>query len=69
MTYTAHRDTQQTLAILDTLDIDADKLNAEDLARKFGWEEDYHRGKTIYHVGAQRPVSISEGKLPLNVKY
>lgn len=42
MTYTAHRDTQQTLAILDTLDMD--KLSDEELARKFGWEEDYHRG-------------------------
>ncbi|XP_074593807.1 potassium voltage-gated channel protein Shaw-like [Brevipalpus obovatus] len=45
MTYTAHRDTQQTLAILDTLDIDADKLSPEELAQKFGWEEDFHKGK------------------------
>jgi len=44
MTYTAHRDTQQTLAILDTLDIDADKLSPEELAQKFGWEEDFHKG-------------------------
>ncbi|XP_015790977.1 potassium voltage-gated channel protein Shaw isoform X1 [Tetranychus urticae] len=44
MTYTAHRDTQQTLAILDNLDLDADKLSEEELARKFGWEEDYHKG-------------------------
>lgn len=41
MTYTAHRDTQQTLAILDTLDMD--KLSEEELARKFGWEEDYNK--------------------------
>ena len=41
MTYTAHRDTQQTLAILDTLDLD--KLTEEEIAQKFGWEEDYHR--------------------------
>lgn len=44
MTYTAHRDTQQTLAILDNLDLDADKLSEEELARKFGWEDDYHKG-------------------------
>lgn len=43
MTYTAHRDTQQTLAILDTLDMD--KLTDEELARKFGWEEDYNKGQ------------------------
>ena len=43
MTYTAHRDTQQTLAILDTLDMD--KLSDEELARKFGWEEDYHKNR------------------------
>ena len=42
MTYTAHRDTQQTLAILDTLD--TDKLTDEELARKFGWEDDYNKG-------------------------
>lgn len=45
MTYTAHRDTQQTLAILDTLDIDADRLGPEELARKFGWEDDYYKGE------------------------
>jgi len=44
MTYTAHRDTQQTLAILDTLDTEADKLSGEELARKFGWEENYQNG-------------------------
>ena len=46
MTYTAHRDTQQTLAILDTLDMD--KLSEEELARKFGWEEDYHKDRLTY---------------------
>jgi potassium voltage-gated channel Shaw-related subfamily C protein 1 len=42
MTYTAHRDTQQTLAILDTLDMDADRLSSEELARRFGYEEQYN---------------------------
>ena len=45
MTYTCHRDTQQTLAILDTLDIDSDKLTGEELARKFGHEEEYLSGR------------------------
>ena len=45
MTYTCHRDTQQTLAILDTLDIDSDKLTDEELARKFGHEEAYNSGR------------------------
>ncbi|XP_054169007.1 potassium voltage-gated channel protein Shaw-like [Oppia nitens] len=45
MTYTCHRDTQQTLAILETLDIDSDKLTGEELARKFGHEEDYLSGR------------------------
>ena len=42
MTYTAHRDTQQTLAILDTLDMDADRLSGEEIARRFGFEEQFH---------------------------
>lgn len=41
MTYTAHRDTQQTLAILDTLDME--NLTEEEIAKKFGWEDDYHK--------------------------
>lgn len=48
MTYTAHRDTQQTLAILDTLDIDADRMGPEELARKFGWEDDYYKGEMSF---------------------
>lgn len=45
MTYTCHRDTQQTLAILDTLDMDAANLNDEELAKKFGFEEQYRLSK------------------------
>lgn len=45
MTYTCHRDTQQTLAILDTLDLDTDKLTPEEIARKFGHEEEYLNGR------------------------
>lgn len=41
MTYTQHRDTQETLAVLDRLDLDTDKPSDEEIARKFGFEEDY----------------------------
>ncbi|XP_068913762.1 potassium voltage-gated channel protein Shaw isoform X3 [Tenebrio molitor] len=44
MTYTQHRDTQETLAVLDRLDLDTDKPSDEEIARKFGFEEDYFKG-------------------------
>ncbi|XP_045127356.1 potassium voltage-gated channel protein Shaw-like isoform X4 [Portunus trituberculatus] len=45
MTYTIHRDTQATLAILDKLDVDTDQPSEEEIARKFGYEEDYLSGR------------------------
>uniref|UniRef100_A0A5S6QB83 BTB domain-containing protein n=1 Tax=Trichuris muris TaxID=70415 RepID=A0A5S6QB83_TRIMR len=45
MTYTQHRDTEETLTVIDQLDIDNDQLNEEEVAKKFGWEEDYTAGK------------------------
>ncbi|KAK8725584.1 hypothetical protein OTU49_010630, partial [Cherax quadricarinatus] len=39
-----HRDTQETLAVLDRLDLDTDKPSEEELARKFGFEDDYFSG-------------------------
>ncbi|XP_043235733.1 potassium voltage-gated channel protein Shaw-like [Amphibalanus amphitrite] len=45
MTYTKHRDTQTTLAILDKLDLDSEHPSEEEIARKFGFEEDYMAGK------------------------
>ncbi|XP_046647593.1 potassium voltage-gated channel protein Shaw-like [Daphnia pulicaria] len=45
MTYTVHRDTQTTLAILDKLDIETDKPSQEEVARRFGYEEAYHKGR------------------------
>lgn len=42
MTYTQHRDTEETLAVLDRLDLDTDKPSEEEIARKFGFEDDYH---------------------------
>ncbi|CAG9773644.1 unnamed protein product [Ceutorhynchus assimilis] len=44
MTYTQHRDTQETLAVLDRLDIDTEKPSDEEIARKFGYEDDYFKG-------------------------
>ncbi|TKR80388.1 hypothetical protein L596_014468 [Steinernema carpocapsae] len=50
MTYTQHRDTQETLAVLDRLDMDSHKeedpkLREEDVMKKFGWEDDYMRNE------------------------
>jgi hypothetical protein len=42
-----HRDTQETLAVLDRLDLDTDKPSDEDLAKKFGYEDDYYSGKNF----------------------
>jgi potassium voltage-gated channel Shaw-related subfamily C protein len=36
---------QQTLAILDKLDIETEKPTEEEIARKFGYEEDYAAGR------------------------
>ncbi|XP_041982204.1 potassium voltage-gated channel protein Shaw-like [Aricia agestis] len=44
-TYSIHRDTQNTLAILDKLDIDSEKPSEEEIARIFGYEEAYHAGE------------------------
>ena len=48
-----HRDTQETLAVLDRLDLDTEKPSEEDLAKKFGYEEDYFKGlfsSELYHL-------------------
>ncbi|XP_046602997.1 potassium voltage-gated channel protein Shaw-like [Neodiprion virginianus] len=44
-TYSIHRDTQATLAILDKLDIDTDRPSEEEVARLFGYEEAYYSGR------------------------
>ncbi|KAI3388066.1 hypothetical protein SNEBB_002528 [Seison nebaliae] len=40
MTYTQHRNTQETLTVLDRLDLDSEKPTEEEIAKKFGWEDD-----------------------------
>ena len=44
MTYTQHRDTQETLTVLDTLDLDTEKPSDEEIAKRFGYEDDYYNG-------------------------
>ncbi|OZC11976.1 K+ channel tetramerization domain protein [Onchocerca flexuosa] len=44
MTYTQHRDTQETLAVIESLDLDAEPPTQEETAKKFGWEDDYYSG-------------------------
>ncbi|KAF6772029.1 hypothetical protein AHF37_09512 [Paragonimus kellicotti] len=41
MTYTAHRDTQATLQILDKYEMDTDDHLPEELYKRFGLEEEY----------------------------
>ena len=41
-------DTQETLAALDRLDLDNDKPSDEEIARKFGFEEEYHEGRVTW---------------------
>uniref|UniRef100_A0A914V3D7 BTB domain-containing protein n=1 Tax=Plectus sambesii TaxID=2011161 RepID=A0A914V3D7_9BILA len=53
MTYTQHRDTQETLAVLDRLDYDASKevdpqLREEEEMKRFGWEERYWQGESTW---------------------
>ena len=45
MTYTSHRDTQETLQILDGLDLDTDKPTREEIMRKFGLEDKHRAGE------------------------
>ncbi len=45
MTYTNHRNTQETLLILDRLDLDTDHVTEEDIMKKFGLEDDYKAGQ------------------------
>ncbi|KAK7601372.1 hypothetical protein V9T40_008813 [Parthenolecanium corni] len=47
-TYSIHRDTQATLAILDKLDIDNDKPTKEEIARLFGYEDDFLSGNLTW---------------------
>ncbi|KYQ57474.1 Potassium voltage-gated channel protein Shaw [Trachymyrmex zeteki] len=43
-----HRDTQETLTVLDRLDLDTERPTEEELARKFGFEEAYYEGSLTW---------------------
>jgi len=45
MTYTTHRDTQETLQILDGLELDTDKPTEEDIMKKFGLDDEFQSGE------------------------
>ena len=45
---TQHRNTQETLAVLDRLDLDTDKPTDEEVARKFGFEDAYVKGSVSW---------------------
>ena len=42
---TQHRNTQETLAVLDRLDLDTEKPSEEELAKKFGYDEQFKKGE------------------------
>ena len=48
MTYTQHRDTQETLTVLDTLDLDTEKPSDEEIAKRFGYEDDFYNGSVSW---------------------
>lgn len=45
MTYTAHRDTQATLQVLDKVDMDNNDYSHEMLYKRFGLEDEYNCNK------------------------
>lgn len=69
-----HRDTQETLAVLDRLDLDTEKPTDEELARKFGFEEDYYKGSISWWQNMKpqiwslfdEPYSSNAAKVILN---
>jgi potassium voltage-gated channel Shaw-related subfamily C protein len=41
MTYTKHRSTAETLAILDSLELDTVRSSQQEVIKKFGWDDDF----------------------------
>ncbi|XP_043279975.1 potassium voltage-gated channel protein Shaw-like isoform X2 [Venturia canescens] len=54
-TYSIHRDTQTTLAILDKLEVDSEPLEDKEVARLFGFEEDDNRRGNLTRWQRLRP--------------
>lgn len=68
-----HRNTQETLAVLDRLDLDTEKPTDEEVAKKFGFEDAYNKGKVSWwqHLKPQiwslfdEPYSSNAAKVSL----
>lgn len=43
-TYSKHRDAQATLDIIDKLDVDGERLSDEEIAQRFGYEDEFSTG-------------------------
>ena len=43
--------------MLDRLDLDTEKPSEEDLAKKFGYEEDYYKGDAIFQPTLLEPYN------------
>uniref|UniRef100_A0A0R3RSS8 BTB domain-containing protein n=1 Tax=Elaeophora elaphi TaxID=1147741 RepID=A0A0R3RSS8_9BILA len=61
MTYTQHRNTQATLAVLDALDNDFNKhddpeAREHSTMKKFGWEEEYIQGRITFWMKAKPKI-------------
>lgn len=73
--YFQHRNTQETLAVLDRLDLDTEKPTDEEVAKKFGFEDAYNKGKVNWwqHLKPQmwslfdEPYSSNAAKVSTSV--
>jgi len=48
MTYTTHRQTRETLSIIDRLDLDSEKLTKENIIKKCGYGEELENGQLTF---------------------
>jgi hypothetical protein len=53
MTYTKYRSTQETLQVLDTLNLDTVQSTNEDIIKKFAWEND-NELRTTGHLSMRK---------------
>ncbi|CAF1070913.1 unnamed protein product [Rotaria sp. Silwood1] len=58
MTYTKHRSTQETLQVLDSLELDTVRSTPDDIIKKFGWENDHNLISTGQLSVRKRLISI-----------
>ena len=58
-----HRNTQETLAVLDRLDLDTDKPSEEEVAKRFGYEDDYYSGGKLLLILNYNSFSLYNNNL------